>query len=189
MDNTAAGRMAAQHLASLGHRRVVYLDIESKYIYQRQTLDGFRAAAGEAGMEHVEHVLGAASSSTSANASSAWTYSGEKDVVDWLRSLDPMPTALFVPAIGAAANLYRLLRAAGVEAPRDISILDYEVASPAVMGQPFTRIKMPMSEVGRHGAILLHRLALGLPVEPGELKIPPVFVENGSTGPPGTATT
>jgi len=42
VDHLATGRLAAHHLAELGHRRIGFFGALFEYAYQTQTLDGFR---------------------------------------------------------------------------------------------------------------------------------------------------
>ena len=58
--------------------------------------------------------------------------------------------------------LHRFFKGAGMRVPEDISILGTERGGmPSVQNAGFARIELSMTEVGRQGAQLLHRLATG----------------------------
>jgi LacI family transcriptional regulator len=178
LDNAAAGRMVAQHVAKLGHRRVAYLRgaISRGYIYQRETLDGFRAAARELGLDTGERWIGEAP---------LWVGDeGRPQVVSWLRQFDPMPTAAFVSEFDMAGTVFRLLRASDIAVPGDISLVAYELPSLATTNQNFSRVELPMSEVGRQGALLLHQIATQPKQAAQEVTVAPRWAEGETTGPP-----
>jgi DNA-binding LacI/PurR family transcriptional regulator len=177
VDNEAVGRLGAQHLASLGHRRVAYMAGGMRFLFQRQILDGYRNARKENGLDEDERLF---------SDLSAWKVTGVKTPIEWLQSLDPMPTAVFMPELGVALSLQPVLKQLPGEL-KAISVLTCGCAPPDGIGPQLTRIDLPMSEVGCQGALLLHRLASGARVESAEMKISPSLIEGGSTRPPSSS--
>ena len=179
VDNAAVGRLAAQHLASLGHRRIGFIGGSMRFAYQQRTLEGFRAALKELGLEDDERLI---------TNHSSWYRPGEELVIEssrelfieWLRDIGP--TALFVPEFDSAAKWCRVLIQSKVEVPKEISLLACEPVSLAAKSQNFTRIELSMDEIGRQGAALLHRIVSKLSVESSEIKISPALIEGWSTG-------
>ncbi len=186
VDHMAAGRLAVQHLASLGHRRIACLGTGMQYLYQRQTLEGFRSAIKEFGLDDDERLLGDCST---------WKNVVGKDIMDWLREPDPRPTAVFFSEPGMAFELCQILKDLGLEVPGEISVLGFGSPFPGAKRGNITYIELPMNEVGCQGALLLQRIAAALPhsfgtqVEPGldsrmgfsEIKISPSLIEGRST--------
>jgi LacI family transcriptional regulator len=177
VDNFAAGRLAVQHLASLGHRRIGFLSGGAEHLYERQTLDGFREALKEFGLDEDERLIGYRS----------WTDDPAKQMVEWLRNSGSMPSAVFTPELDLAPTVRVAFKAAQIEVPQDISLLGYECFSLATKRESFTRIELPVAEVGRKGALLLHRLASGQRAE-SEINISPSLIEGRSTCPPSSPT-
>ena len=179
VDCREVGRLAVQHLASLGHRRVGYVGVSSYFVYQRETLAGFRSAIKELGMDEDERLI---------LDGSGWSHDAaflggvnEQKFHKWLRASDPMPTALFAPEPATATNLQRTLKLANLEVPTHVSVLTCELESSTAVKEGFTRIILPMSAVGREGALLLHRIGSGLERKAVETKIAPTLTEGWST--------
>jgi len=173
-DNEAAGRLAVQHLASLGHRRIGLLDGEMQFVYQEQTSAGFRAAVRELRLDDEERLI-------THDASLLSKPTGER-VIEWLRTTSP--TALFVPDCDWAIAVSRILRESQVHVPNEISVVTCDPVAVVAKSHGFTHIQLPLSEVGHQGALLLHRLASERDAGPGEVKIPPVLVEGWTARPP-----
>src|SRR5262245_28125176 len=57
VDYVAVGRLAVQHLASLGHRRIACLQSNQTLGYRRRMLEGFRAAINELGLDDDERLI------------------------------------------------------------------------------------------------------------------------------------
>ena len=175
VDNPAVGRLAAQHLASRGHRHVGYLRGDPDFRYVHEAEGGYRAASKEFGLDEDERFI---------VPLPAWAGTDGKRVIEWLQHTEPKPTALFVSEFAVAADLCRCLREAGLEVPGDVSILGYELGELGSTSKDVTRIESPMIEVGRQGAALLHRIAVEPGEPPQEVKIAPRLVEGGSIAPP-----
>jgi LacI family transcriptional regulator len=176
VDSFAVGQLAVRHLASLGHRRIGFLGSDLRHVYERETFAGFHAAIRELGLDEDERLV--------ANLS-GWT-EGPASLVEWLRDCSPMPTAVFASEFDWAPWVHGMLRDARIEVPRQISVLGYETASPATERENFTRIELPMTEVGREGALLLHRVASGARVQSREVRISPSLIEGWSTAAPSS---
>jgi DNA-binding LacI/PurR family transcriptional regulator len=177
-DSAAIGRMAVEHLASLGQRRIAYLGGTQKFAYQHLIRDGFRATVRELGLDDDERLF--------ADVTVWYDDSGpeHRRAIQWLRDTTPRPTAVFTIETGGAASTHEVLRRAGVTVPADISIIGCETPGPLPRSQNLTRIEWPFAELGRHGAQLLHRLAAEPGVRSTEMKIAPTLVRGWSTAPP-----
>src|ERR1051326_2614480 len=178
VDNFAVGRLAVEHLASLGHRRIAYMAGSMCFVFQEQILQGFRSAVNDRGLDDDDRLF--------VNLST-WKNPGAQQPIDWLQSLHPMPTAVFMPEIGLAQTLHPIFRLSQSAVLKEISVLSCGATPPDGMGSDLMRIDLPMSEVGRQGALLLHRLVAESRVESGEVKISPSLVEGGSTRAPSVS--
>jgi DNA-binding LacI/PurR family transcriptional regulator len=148
-DADAAGVLAAQHLLSLGHRRVGFIGPASDVHAFRMRERGFARTLREAGV---------------AIESPRWrraaaTVAGGRDAMRALLATDPRPTAVFcandLMAIGAVKHALTL----GLELPRDLSIVgcdDIELAR--YVTPELTTIAVPARELGARAARLLLQL-------------------------------
>jgi len=169
IDNVAVGRMAAQHLAARGHRRVAYLrGGDEDFVYQLEALAGFRAAASELGLDQDEELI---------LTPAQWV--GQR-VIDTLWKRDSKPTALFASEFDLATGVAQVLRDAGFAVPGDLEVLGYELSRVESHANS-TRLEAPMAEVGRQGAALLHRIAVEAATTPQEIKISPSLVKANTT--------
>jgi len=144
----AAGRMAAEHLAQAGHRRVGFISGSMRHWYQPEILKGFRTAARELGLDD-----------------DAALYPPPGDVVDPLHAglervlaVQPAPTAIFVQESGYGPIVLSLLQRRGHRVPDDISVVGCEVDGGYCALTELTRIELPFAEVGRAATTLLHEL-------------------------------
>jgi len=184
VDYKALGRLAVQHFASLGHRRIAFFIGGTWFVYQEQTLAGFRAALKEFGLDEDERLIGEISAwhDPAAGHIVQW-----ERAVQWLKNADPMPTAVFSPELNWAAELCRALKQSGLEVPNDVSLLACESVFHEGSTQNFSRIGLPMTEVGRQGALLLYKLVLQPDMKPNDVMIAPSLSEGWSTGPARSA--
>jgi len=172
VDNFAVGRLAAEHLASLGHRRIAYMAGSMCFVFQEQIRAGFLATARELHMDHDERLFVNFATLTNDVMHSP---------VEWLQGFDQMPTAAFMPDFGVALAFHPIFKTSQSAALRETSLLTCSATPPDGIGQGFSRIDLPMSEVGRHGALLLHQLVTESRVERTEVMISPSLIEGGST--------
>lgn len=149
-DNVAGGRMAAEYLLSLGHRRIGLVFGAENTSTARDRELGFRAALADAGVACCEDL----------RRSGTYSYrNGYQSCCDLLATPDP-PTALFcgndVIAFGALDAAYRL----GLRVPRDLSILGFDDIPMAGWGvHGLTTIRQPFDEMARAAVrLLLERL-------------------------------
>ncbi len=180
VDHHAVGRLAVEHLASLGHRRIAILKGGTDFVYQRQILEGFRAARKELGLEDEERLAAHAS---------IWMdpRNGGMKITDsaigWLKQNGLLPTAMFIPEPGSAIDFDPVLKQWEVEVPRSMSVVGCGFTPSRAAGQNSTFVEWPIAEVGHQGALLLHRIAAEQNAASVELKIPPSLVKGWSTGP------
>lgn len=170
-DHQAVGRLAVEHLAGLGHRRIGYFAEGRRFVYQELALAGFRTSMRELGLAvYDEQVC----------VHEQFKYDS---FLDWVRDPVLRPTALFALERDWAAEMHCLLAGIGMAVPAEISLLGCDTTRPA--GKPtLTNIHLPMTEVGKKGADLLLRLTKEEPKPPIQEWLAPSLILGGSTAPP-----
>ena len=171
IDNEVGGRLAAEHFAQRGHRRVAYLMGNPIHQYSREMLAGFRAAAKEFGLDQDPGLI---------LDLPKWAGSSGRPFLESLARMDPKPTALFASETRFAIDMWRVLTGAGLAVPEDFGILGYELSDSHSTNPGVSRIELPTDQIGKHGATLLHQLVLEPSLPPQDLLIKPVCVDNGS---------
>lgn len=162
IDDRAAARRAAEHLLSLGHRRlgVVTFGLSrgpirgpadeqaqsaATYAVSRLRLEGYRDAVEAAGLGWHGIPVVAGTNSTVAEGAAA---------AGLLLELAPRPTAVLCLSDRLAEGALLTARARGVDVPRDLSIVGFDDAAPAErMG--LTTVSQPTRQKGHLAALAL----------------------------------
>jgi DNA-binding LacI/PurR family transcriptional regulator len=152
IDNLVASRAAVDHLIRLGHRRIGY--IGDRYGFQADTerFTGYRQAHETSGLafspELVVHGEGNAESGSPA--------------MQKLLSLSDLPTAVFCYNDMTALGALRAIRAAGLNVPRDISLVGFDDLFIASYTEPLlTTVRQPRHHMGSIAMKMLLTLISG----------------------------
>ena len=187
IDDRGAARAAAQHLLDLGHRRLAVVSLRMRddghlgfveedrrcdpaYRVTAERLTGYEEAFATAGLGwdavpiYEVHV----------NARTL-----AREAVPAL--LEHAPTAVLGMSDELALGVVDGARAAGVEVPRDLSVVGFDDAPPAAP-RGLTTIRQPLVEKGRvAGRMLLEAIEGGTPAD---VFLPTELVVRGSTARP-----
>jgi DNA-binding LacI/PurR family transcriptional regulator len=198
VDNAAVARLAVEHLARLGHRHVAFFGSTTEYVYQRQIREGFSAAVRALGLDDdpvlisdpdwlvrvrsaVAHLPDAAMQFRTG------IVQYEQMVSAWLREIRHRATAIVAPEFGMMPGTLNFLRSANIDVPANMSFVGVEQApAGASSDHRHSRVEVSMSEVGREGARLLHRVATGGQPAAAQLLVAPTFVEGWTSAKPKT---
>lgn len=171
-DDLAGGRLAAEHLLSLGHRRLAQVagGFDLGPFNARRT--AFSQTVREAGATCVDVEL---------------VEPNYADAVQRLLSLDPLPTGVFLASDNCAPDLYAEARVRGIEIPRDLSVVGFAgLPWSEFLVPPLTTLDQSPHLVGREAAeILLSRIESGIDnYEPKKVRIVPELIQRKSTDRP-----
>lgn len=148
--NWDGGRLAAEHLLSLGHRRLGVVAGHARHIYSRARVDGFRAAAETSDLGHA----------TVSVAYGAWETDGAAAATHELLDKDPRITGIFACSDPMALGVYEALAARGLRIPEDVSVVGFDDLPEAHWISPtLTTIRQPTTELGATAVRLLLDLA------------------------------
>jgi LacI family transcriptional regulator len=176
-DDTQGGRLAAEHLLGLGHRRLAHLAAPPADSTARNRKAGFDAA--------VSKVVGARAKTV--------------DEESWL--VDPVavrellmhpdrPTAIFCDSDMMVLSVYTAARQTALRIPEDLSVVGFaDLHFSASLYPGLTTVRQHPREIGRRAA----RLALDRiegrcdSDDPVVVRLEPELIERGSTDePPGS---
>jgi len=140
-DNRAAAARATQHLVKLGHRRIGHIHSPSKNpALSSDRLLGYHDAMAAAGLA----------------VEPGWVIDGDFSMASGERAghaflkLKNRPTAIFSANDEMAIGFLSVLRGAGLECPRDISIVGFDDITVARCVDPaLTTMRQPRDEIGR----------------------------------------
>lgn len=171
VDNDAGVRVAVEHLARLGHRRIGHLT----YHREASLWIDVRGAAYHAAMADLGLLV-------------------SDDLVIWADSRDDLgraalarfqkpdpPTALFAVSDYAGVSAINALEGAGIRVPADVSIVGFDDGPLAEACRPaLTAVRQPMALLAETAVVLLLGMVEGRP--PGVRTVLPVqLIERAST--------
>ncbi|MGH9109529.1 MAG: LacI family DNA-binding transcriptional regulator [Acidimicrobiales bacterium] len=175
VDDAAGIRLAVEHLAALGHRRIAHIAGPQGYSTGLARYRGFLASMRAGGLAVDERLIPFAAGFTIAE--------GERCTARILGSGAP-PTAIVAGNDMQALGSYTAIEQAGLRCPDDISVVGFN-DMPFIdrLSPPLTTVRIPHHDVGTRAAeLLLERLeSPAMPLR--EVLLAPGLVVRGSTGP------
>lgn len=174
-DDVTGGRLAAEHLLSLGHRRLAQLMGPQDIWSFEGRSHGFRDAVLAAGAtcEDVRTHLRLPTADA-----------GRELATELLNQDGELPTAIFAQNDSMAIGALGVLLEHGIECPDDVSVVGYnDVPLTAHLNPPLTTIRLPGYELGRLAAELVIRPTESTDGVTGKVQLAPELVVRGSTGP------
>jgi|ERR1700687_1837629 len=174
-DNRYAGRLIAEHLLRLGHRRIgMIAGITKSNDRAADRLAGVRQAMAEVGLKLPTELV----------IERPYSLDGGTEGIALLLSRPRPPTAIICGNDILALGALREAHVRNIDIPSELSITGFDDMPIAELGNPpLTTVHFPMAEVGRHGATTLLR-ALGETEDIPETELPLRLVVRKSTAPP-----
>ena len=140
--------MAAEHLVSLGHKRIAHLMGSPDVVTSQPRARGFRDALNDAGIEVREELI--------VQSGFDWRLGMESTRQLLARGSRAMPTAIFAANDLCAEGAIRAIRAAGLSVPNDVAVVGYDDTWYATLTEPpLTTVHMPIDEMGEMAARML----------------------------------
>lgn len=176
VDQRAGARAAIDHLAALGHRRVVLLAGPHDWVDAQQRLTSAQRRCEHHGIS-CDVVFGDWSAASGFQA-------GQELLARWASDLGtPLPTAVFAANDHMALGLLASLNAADVAVPGDISVVGFDdIAGADYFSPALTTVRQDFTSLGHQ--VLLATLS-ALAGEPMDLNpVPAELCVRASTAPP-----
>lgn len=173
-DSTVVGRLAAEHLIGLGHRRLGQITANAGSQAQLLRIRGFREALRDAGMDEPRETL---------TADSNWArdaYEAASSLLDLTAS--ERPTAIFATNDLLAIGVMRAIRDRGLKIPDDIAVVGCDDAEfAAYQDPPLTTVHLPTEEMAARGTTMLLDLIYQRVTPPVQEMFPSRLVVRQST--------
>jgi LacI family transcriptional regulator len=140
-DDEGGGRAAAEHLLSIGRRRIAHIAGPRRFLAARLRARGFEAALAAAGVDACGDI-----------AYGEWSEQWGREAAGQL--LADRPDAIFCGSDQIARGVADTLRAVGRRIPDDVALVGFDNWAPMATGAlpPLTSIDMCLEEVGRAAA-------------------------------------
>lgn len=183
-DNRGGARRLAEHLLTLGHRRIGYVTGPIERSTTRHRLEGHHAALAACGMGPGTPAGEAAQRLTVHGGYDR--ESGYDAALELLRR-DPEITAIVAANDTVALGVCAALRDRGLSIPGDVSVAGFDDLPFSVDASPaLTTVRIPLLEAGaRAGRLVMGRQS---PPPGGVATVATELMVRGSTAPPPTGT-
>ncbi|MBX9801186.1 MAG: LacI family DNA-binding transcriptional regulator [Caulobacteraceae bacterium] len=174
-DSRGAAR-AARHLAELGHRRIAFISGPDTFRSSHERGRGFAEGLAEHGLTLDPAYVRRAT----------YTFESGVEAATELLALPQRPTAIFAGNDEMAIGVMKAARDAGLDVPRDLSIVGFDDLPMASRVWPnLTTVRLPIRDMGRMAA---EKLTAGLRgLDPATLvqpEVDPSLVVRDSTAAP-----
>ena len=181
IDDRRGGRIATEHLLSLGHERIAFIGEPERnpfgFVSSRYRQEGYTGALADAGVafdlryvKHGPHVRTAA-----------------RQLASELFAMTDPPTAVVAASDVQALGVLEAARLAGKAVPRDVSIIGYDDIDLAAYSG-LTTVRQPLEVSGQRGSeILTGALATGIRPIPFVEELAIELVVRGTTSAPPRA--
>jgi LacI family transcriptional regulator len=168
-------RLAVEHLAELGHRRIAHLagpqELSTGYLRR----EGFIAAMKDFGLEADPDLILVAD---------AFVESEGERLCNELLDRDAGVTAILAGNDLMALGCYDAFVARGIECPAQISVVGYnDMPFAGWFNPPLTTVGLPHYEIGARAAELLLEQLREPDTPPTQVTLEPTLVVRGSTAP------
>ncbi|MBL0887570.1 LacI family DNA-binding transcriptional regulator [Myceligenerans indicum] len=169
-DDLIATQQGLEHLVSMGHERIGLLLGPGDHVPSERKLAAARSFAARAGIEFPDELVVHSRYGIEAGQA-AGARLVERGVTAILAASDPL-------ALGAV----RAVRRAGLDVPRDVSVVGYDDSALMNSTDPaLTTVRQPIDQMGRAAVDLLAGLIEGAAVSRDELLFEPELVVRRST--------
>lgn len=174
-DDNMGGRLVAEHLLSLGHRRLAQLRGPSDITSIVERCRGFSETVAAAGATEV---------TVEGTAPEGSIEDGRRLMRKLLERSKSIPTGIFAHHDMMAIGALSVAREFGLRCPEDLSIVGYhDLPYVEHIVPSLTSIRLPREDLGRISAqLMLHLLDAGQQ-GPATRKLAPLLVVRNSTGP------
>lgn len=177
-DNLAGGKMAAQHLVDLGHRRIACITGPSDLSLSAQRVIGYREVLQQAGVAYDERLV----------LRGSFDFASGYQCTAQLLALDEPPTAIFACNDVMAMGALRAAAEAGCRVPQELSILGFDDAPLAsYTTPPLSTVAQPVPDFGQTAIRMLLERIQDHALPPRRALLPMRLVVRASTAPPHSA--
>lgn len=172
-DERKGAQLAVDHLAALGHRRIVHID-GGRGAGAAPRRNGYRRAMARSGLERFIEVL-----------PGDFTERAGTEAVDSMAGRRSLPTAVFAANDLVAVGAIDALERAGHQVPDGVSVVGYDNTFFARLGHiSLTTVDQPREEMGRRALELLADRIDGSRGPMEQILTTPHLVERSTTAPP-----
>ena len=174
-DNEAGSGAAVRHLHELGHRRIAHITGLLDKRPGAERLRGYRRELQRLGLTPRDEYVGYGD----------FYFDSGYTAMQGLLELDEPPTAVVVAADMTALGAIRAANEAGLEVPRDLSVVGFDdIQLAEYLHPPLTTLRQAKASLGKEAGRALVRLIDGEADVPAAVTLPVELIVRASTAPP-----
>ncbi|MFO7847224.1 MAG: LacI family DNA-binding transcriptional regulator [Balneolaceae bacterium] len=178
VDNVKGGKLAAEHLLNLGHRKIGIMVADLQMKESEDRLNGFLHAHKEAGLDLPDRRIKEVDYQFKA---------GYQTMEQWITTKEDI-TAVFCASDTIAMGALLAAQKHGKDIPRDFSVVGFDDLTFAEYTYPpLTTIRQPIFEKGKCAAELLINEIENEHAERKKMNLTPTLIERESCAPPADA--
>ncbi|MCG0238910.1 MAG: LacI family transcriptional regulator [Firmicutes bacterium] len=171
-DNVAAAQTAVEHLLSLGHRRIGFVNGPPHWVFTYDRLEGYRTALARAGIAYDPDLV----------LSGHITQQDGGRALERLLSLPDPPTAIVAVDDTLALGVLDAALRRGLRVPEDLAVVGFNDDPITAWTRPtLTTVRIPVFELGVMAARMLVSILRGQPVRPRQVILPCQLIVRAST--------
>ena len=174
VDERAAGRIATEHLLSLGHALVGFAAGPEFTVPTREKRAGYEAALLEAGLEPEDELV----------VHSPFTVAGGRESARRLLSSSSRPTGVICSNDLVAIGVLQEAAALGLRVPEDFSIVGFDGIAAAWTQPHLTTVEQPIDKIAETALAALRDLIEQPDVELPSFVFRPRLRRGGTSAPP-----
>ena len=174
--NWNGGVEATQHLISLGHRRIGFIQGPPESVPATERMQGYVSAL----------LMGGLTLDSSLVVEGGYTHELGLEAGRTLlsRPAEERPTAIFAPCDPAAMGVCEAARQLGIQVPGELSVVGFDDTILAGLAVPgLTTVHQPLHRMGAAAVRRLLDISAGRPVESGHVRLATRLVIRHSTAP------
>jgi LacI family transcriptional regulator len=172
--NWSGGRLATEHLISLGHRRIGMIGGPRGLLNGRARQNGYRAALEDAGLPLDPGLLDTGD----------LLFESGVAATDRLLDRPGPPTAIFAANDLMAFGVYAAAWSRGLRVPEDLSVVGFDDLDAHQATPPLTTVRQPLVEMGRLATRTLLGLIRGEPAVAARAELVTDLIVRASTAAP-----
>jgi len=174
VENRNGGRMAVEHLLSLGHRRIAFIAGSHNTGQSAERQAAYVEALNRAGIAADPALI----------VAGRFAQTGGYAATEQLLALPQPPTAIFAANDEMAFGAIDAIHSKGLRVPDDISVVGFDdIAISSHTHPPLTTIRQPLVELSARTVDELLALIEGRGSEPKRIELPLELIVRKSTGP------
>jgi LacI family transcriptional regulator len=146
-DDYQGGQIATEHLISLGHKRIAYINGRLKHEASQLRLQGYKDALKKANLPFDRQLVG---------GKDTWDEEGGYSSTHTLMTSSKPPSAIFCANDTLAIGALDLLRELQLSVPKDVALVGFDNSLVSAQKRPpLTSVEMPFLEMGKRAVEVL----------------------------------